>query len=398
MRWLTVIGTDAWIALGLLEALFYGADGDRLGVVAATPLVAAGVRGRPGSAPSACAATVPFGGLPWGRLAFGLVDTPVVRYGRLGGPLWSSFVVVLAVALVVDVVERRAALLRRPRSAPWQRARPGAGERSLLPVGLGRARRRRDRRGRPGQRARGGDGPVRRAARRARTTTPRPPRTSPRRWRPASAPRPDVVIWPENSTDIDPFTRPSPRTTRSTAAVQGHRRADPRRRRRRRARTPTTSRTWASSGTRRPGRGSSTSSGTSVPFGEYIPFRALLTQLIGRLKQIPRDFAPRRPGRRAGPRPVQIGDVMCFEVAYDGLVRDVIDGGGQLLVVQTNNATYTGTGQLEQQFAISRYRAIESGRQVVVAATNGISGIIAAGRRRCWRRPSRRPARCSKSR
>jgi apolipoprotein N-acyltransferase len=45
-------------------------------------------------------------------------------------------------------------------------------------------------------------------------------------------------------------------------------------------------------------------------------------------------------------------------------------------VVQTNNATYTGTGQLDQQFAISRYRAIETGRTVVVAATNGISGII----------------------
>jgi len=44
--------------------------------------------------------------------------------------------------------------------------------------------------------------------------------------------------------------------------------------------------------------------------------------------------------------------------------------------VQTNNATYTGTGQLEQQFAISRYRAVETGRAVVVAATNGISGVI----------------------
>jgi apolipoprotein N-acyltransferase len=75
--------------------------------------------------------------------------------------------------------------------------------------------------------------------------------------------------------------------------------------------------------------------------------------------------------------PVRVGDVICFEVAYDGLIRDAIMEGGQLLVVQTNNATYTGTGQLEQQFAISRYRAIETGRYVVVAATNGISGIIA---------------------
>ena len=53
----------------------------------------------------------------------------------------------------------------------------------------------------------------------------------------------------------------------------------------------------------------------------------------------------RRPGvaRRSG-RP-RVGDVICFEVAYDGLVRDVVDGGADVLVVQTNNATYNGTAQ-----------------------------------------------------
>jgi apolipoprotein N-acyltransferase len=71
-----------------------------------------------------------------------------------------------------------------------------------------------------------------------------------------------------------------------------------------------------------------------------------------------------------------IGDVICFEVAYDDVVRAVVDGGAELVVVQTNNATYMGTGQIEQQFAISRLRAIETGRHVVVAATNGVSGII----------------------
>src|SRR3712207_8590540 len=55
-------------------------------------------------------------------------------------------------------------------------------------------------------------------------------------------------------------------------------------------------------------------------------------------------------------------------------VRAVVDGGAQLLVVQTNNATYMGTGQVEQQFAIARLRAIETGRYAVVVATNGVSG------------------------
>jgi apolipoprotein N-acyltransferase len=113
-----------------------------------------------------------------------------------------------------------------------------------------------------------------------------------------------------------------------------------------------------------------------VPFGEYIPFRGLLTKFIKRLDQIPRDFARGTFDSVVDVGPVRVGDVICFEVAYDGLIRDAIEGGGQLLVVQTNNATYTGTGQLEQQFAISRYRAIETGRTVVVAATNGISGVV----------------------
>ena len=75
--------------------------------------------------------------------------------------------------------------------------------------------------------------------------------------------------------------------------------------------------------------------------------------------------------------PARIGDVICFEIAYDAVVRDATIGGAQMLVVQTNNATYAGTGQPEQQLAISRLRAVEHGRSVVVAATSGISAAVA---------------------
>src|SRR3712207_4871036 len=114
-----------------------------------------------------------------------------------------------------------------------------------------------------------------------------------------------------------------------------------------------------------------------VPFGEYIPMRAQLAKLFERLDQIPRDMVP---GTEAGALDVAgttLGDVICFEVAYDGLVHEVVDRGAELLVVQTNNATYMGTGQVEQQFAIARLRAVETSRYVVVVATNGVSGIIA---------------------
>jgi apolipoprotein N-acyltransferase len=72
-----------------------------------------------------------------------------------------------------------------------------------------------------------------------------------------------------------------------------------------------------------------------------------------------------------------LGDLICFEVAYDSLVQDVVHGGAQFLVVQTNNATYMGTGQDQQQFDIARLRAIETGRYVATVATNGITGLVA---------------------
>jgi apolipoprotein N-acyltransferase len=46
-------------------------------------------------------------------------------------------------------------------------------------------------------------------------------------------------------------------------------------------------------------------------------------------------------------------------------------------VVQTSNAMFIHTAQIDQQFAISRLRAIETHRYVVVSAINGITGVIA---------------------
>lgn len=75
---------------------------------------------------------------------------------------------------------------------------------------------------------------------------------------------------------------------------------------------------------------------------------------------------------------VEIADVICFEVAFDDVVRDSVRGGGGVIVVQTNNATYGRTGQPEQQLAISQLRAVEHGRPVMIAATSGISAFIDA--------------------
>jgi apolipoprotein N-acyltransferase len=114
-----------------------------------------------------------------------------------------------------------------------------------------------------------------------------------------------------------------------------------------------------------------------VPFGEYIPYRKYFPERnFGRLSEVPRDMIS---GTRKAPLEiggVKVADAICFDVAYDDAISEQVRRGAQLLVVQTSNALFIHTGQIEQQFAISRLRALETGRTVVVAAVNGRSGVI----------------------
>ncbi|HWI00455.1 MAG TPA: apolipoprotein N-acyltransferase, partial [Propionibacteriaceae bacterium] len=119
-----------------------------------------------------------------------------------------------------------------------------------------------------------------------------------------------------------------------------------------------------------------------VPFGEWIPFRDQLLPLLPILHEVgAQSVAGTEPGvlRVAlGDRTIAVGDVICFELAYDKTVYSALTGGAQLLLVQSNNATYGGTGQIEQQFAITRARAMEARREIAVATTNSVSGLIDA--------------------
>ena len=116
-----------------------------------------------------------------------------------------------------------------------------------------------------------------------------------------------------------------------------------------------------------------------MPFGEWIPFRAQLKPLIPILEKVGAQSVPgSAPGVlqvQLNGRPLAVGDVICFELAYDRTVYEAV-AGSQVLMVQSNNATYGGTGQIEQQFAITRARAMEARREIAVATTNSVSGYI----------------------
>ena len=372
LSWLTVIGPDAWLAVALLEAAFLALAG------AVTPAVMRLV-GWPvwvaclWVAQELARDTMPFGGFPWGRLAFAETASPFTPYAAVGGAPLVTFATALCGALLA------AAVLAARRS--WQHAVPllllallvpVAGP--LLPVGAGE--------GRPvtvalvqGNVPGVGMHPFGEREQVLRNHVDATHRLA-ADVRAGRVAAPDLVVWPENASDIDPFRDPSAKALIDDAVrdvgvpvlvgavLQGpgpdH--------------VSNTGIVWDP----QTGAGARYVKRHPVPFGEYIPFRDELTGLISRLDQIPRDFAAgHRPGNLTV-GPARVGDVICFEVAYDGLVRDVVRGGAQVLVVQTNNATYNGTGQPYQQMAMSRLRAVETGRDVLVTATSGISAVVRA--------------------
>ena len=111
-----------------------------------------------------------------------------------------------------------------------------------------------------------------------------------------------------------------------------------------------------------------------VPFAEYMPLRSI-AKLVSDKVDLVRNMLPgSKPGvLQTGP--LTLGDVICFEVAYDGIVRDTVTGGGQVLAVQTNNATFNAA-EAKQQMAMVRLRAVEHGRDSMMVSTVGVSGFV----------------------
>ena len=116
-----------------------------------------------------------------------------------------------------------------------------------------------------------------------------------------------------------------------------------------------------------------------VPFGEYIPFRSLISSFSSLPSLQPVDFTAGHQPVVFDVGPVRLGDVICYEVGFDNLVRSEVTAGANLLALQSNDADFEIDGQLgetEQQTAMARIRAIESDRAVVYASTTGESTII----------------------
>ena len=188
-------------------------------------------------------------------------------------------------------------------------------------------------------------------------------------------PAPDLVVWPENSTDIDPTLDPTVYNEIASAAATigrpilvGAVLQNPER---------NAGLLWL------PGKGPTAMyvKRRLVPFGEYIPFRSLISKITSLTQLQPVPFTPGHKTVVLDVGQIRVGDVICYEIAFDDLVRSQVQAGANLLTMQSNDATFERVGPITaesgQQLAMARIRAVEFDRAVVVASTTGYSAIIA---------------------
>jgi apolipoprotein N-acyltransferase len=376
------VGALPWVLLALSQAVFlavYGAGAAALWRLPAAPLLLAAWW----VAVEALRSRVPFGGFPWGRLAFTSAESTLAPLAAVGGAPLVSF----ATALVAGLLAWAA--------ASWRSGRPGGPTRRdqmrlptalLLAVAVGGV----------GALVPGAAGTASSGSRSAvvavvQGNVPRAglqfnaereavlrnhvaaTRSLAARVRAGRLPRPDLVLWPENSSDVDPFRDAGAAALIQSATddigvpvlvgavVDGPGRF-----------LSNTGVVW------RPGKGPGARyvKRHPAPFGEYIPLRSVARRVSDKVDLVARDFVAGRTVRTLPMGKATVADVICFEVAYDGLVRDVVRAGGDLLVVQTNNATFGRSGEAVQQLAMTRLRAIEHGRATVQVSTVGVSAIV----------------------
>ena len=340
----------------------------------------------------------PWGGFPWGRLAFGQADGPLLPLAALGGtPLLGFVVAALGSALGFAAVY----LLRRDRPV---RHLAGLVAVPLVTVGLVAVAAIDPRDDQPTRTLEVAviQGNVPRlgldfnAQRRAvlenhlRVTGEYADRVDAGQTLP-----PDLVLWPENASDISPLA-----DQRAGAQISAlSRRLD----------APILVGTVLATGEGREATNSylvwdgsaenvaadngATDDGASgngaaddpvvdrhdkkfiQPFGEWLPLRAPL-EAIFPIARTAGHFVPGDGDGVVTAAGVDLGVAICFEVAFDAAARDPIAQGAQFLAVPTNNATFGHSPMTYQQLAMSRVRAVEHHVPVLIAATSGVSAVI----------------------
>jgi apolipoprotein N-acyltransferase len=112
-----------------------------------------------------------------------------------------------------------------------------------------------------------------------------------------------------------------------------------------------------------------------VPFGEYVPLRAFFSR-IASLSGVPRDMIVGPNDGELTTPAGRLAILNSFEAFFADRARSGVRAGGELLVVETNTASYATDVIPAAELAASRLQAIAEGRTLVQAATTGYSAVV----------------------
>jgi len=174
----------------------------------------------------------------------------------------------------------------------------------------------------------------------------------------------DFIVWPENAVDVDPFTNKDVYQTLESfeqpiilGAIVG--KGD---------KLLNTSILWSDKGQETYIKQHLT------PFGEYIPLRSLAKKVSPLVNRVD-DFSPGNQQKTFTIGNAQVAPIICYELIDDQILHDAAIN-SNLLVVQTNSATFGMSAESAQQLSITRVRAIEHSRNVLSVSTTGYSAVI----------------------
>jgi len=389
LKWLTTyLGPIPWFALSLIQALMFGLAAGVAAIVwrwintlnlgRAQAFLAAFALGAVFTAREYIAGVFPFGGMPWARAGLSLVDTWLAKwvyFVDIAGLTWLIvFITALMAIRFVNPLPLGSGLYNRlVVSIP-------TGVAALIVLGL------------PALivlDASGTSGTMKVAAVQGNANAGlfavNPPGSildkhlavSKELVAKNNGSDVDLMVWPENSADLDPTTMIEPSLKISEFVTEE-------------LKAPLLfgNKTFRGSNfynevdlwLPETGLADTYQKKRPVPFGEYVPnrpfFMALAPEMIGLIGW---DMsAGTRDGIFELPSGAKVGSLICFEVTFDYLSFDLVNQGAQAIMVQTNSSDFGKSEQGVQQAAISRMRAIETGRTVVSISTVGVSGIYGA--------------------
>ncbi|RUR36034.1 apolipoprotein N-acyltransferase [Vreelandella populi] len=113
-----------------------------------------------------------------------------------------------------------------------------------------------------------------------------------------------------------------------------------------------------------------------VPFGEYLPLESVLRGAIDffdlPMSSFAKGASKQTPMQAAG---ISLGNAICYEIIYSQLVARRAQESDVLLTV-SNDTWFGASIGPHQHLQMARLRALENGRYVIRATSNGITAII----------------------